>query len=603
MPGNFIPNMAKGLSKKFFQSGLATIGRYLKPHKDEVVALVVLSLISALGNAVTPYLGGKLLDAILGKVSRAAIFGYSISPFVLILGAWVLARLLTDVAERFKSVRQEKLAANLEADYIINGFSKLLRFPMSFHKKQKIGEITERVRRASSWLEAITNRIIVNLAPEFFSIFIAIIITFTIKPILAAFLTGAVVIYALILIRVAPRLSDISRKMQRAYSRAYGEAHDTVLNVQAVKHATAEEYEHKKLFRNFRMRAARLWTDYISIGSNLNFTQRIIITLTQFTLFVFSVYLIRNGALTVGELVAFNGYAAMLFGPFVALGRNWDVVQNGLVAIERSEEILRYPEEDYDPPGSKKLREIKGEIEFQNVSFKYSRSQTEIVKNISFKVKPGQSVALVGESGVGKTTLLEFVSFYHRPTSGKVFVDGRDLSKLNLSHLRSFIAIVPQEIILFNDTIKNNIRYGRFDATDEEVVAAARLAHADEFISVFPQKYNQMVGERGVKLSTGQKQRVAIARAILRNPRILILDEPTSALDAKSEKFISESLERLMRGRTTFIIAHRLSTVRKADMILVLEKGMVVEQGRHEELLKIPNGKYRRLYELQIGLK
>ena len=207
----------------------------------------------------------------------------------------------------------------------------------------------------------------------------------------------------------------------------------------------------------------------------------------------------------------------------------------------------------------------------------------------------------MGESGVGKSTLVDLISYYYKPSSGKILIDGHNIKNLDLKFLRSQIAVVPQEIMLFNDTVKNNIKYGSFGASDEEILRAASLAHADEFINNFPKKYEQVVGERGIKLSMGQKQRVALARAFLRNPKILILDEPTSALDAKSEKFIQESLSELMKGRTTFIIAHRLSTVREVDKIFVLHEGEIKESGTHDELINKKSGFYRRLYELQMG--
>lgn len=301
--------------------------------------------------------------------------------------------------------------------------------------------------------------------------------------------------------------------------------------------------------------------------------------------------------------MAFNGYAAMIFGPFAVLGRNWDLVQNGFAAIARAEKILGLPEETYVPKDALIISDIHGGVEYKNVSFRYEKNNTLVLKDISFSVSPGESVALVGESGVGKSTLIDLLSFYYEPTSGIVSIDGHDLKNIDLMNLRSAIAVVPQEIILFNDTVKNNIRYGRFGASDEAVERAARLAHADEFIGRFPKKYNQLVGERGIKLSVGQKQRLAIARAILRDPKILILDEPTSALDAKSERFITESLTELMKGRTTFIIAHRLSTVRRANRIIVLDKGKIVEIGTHEELIGKPGGVYKKLYDLQMGLK
>ncbi len=225
-----------------------------------------------------------------------------------------------------------------------------------------------------------------------------------------------------------------------------------------------------------------------------------------------------------------------------------------------------------------------------------------MLKNINFQVNPGEVIALVGESGVGKSTLIDLLSGYNFARTGQVLIDSVNIKRLDLKKLRGQIAVVPQEVVLFSDTIETNIKYGNFDASRKEVEEAAKLAHALDFINRMPKKWKQIVGERGYKLSVGEKQRVAIARAILRDPKILILDEPTSALDAKSEKIIQESLEELMKNRTTFIIAHRLSTVRRADKILVFKDGEIVETGQHDELLKIENGVYRHLYELQIGL-
>lgn len=378
----------------------------------------------------------------------------------------------------------------------------------------------------------------------------------------------------------------------------FGESYDVVGNAMAIKQATTEEYERNRL--SVKMKSAvPLWMRLTSLWGSLTLYQRMTILATQIIIFVVSVSYIHQGTMTIGQLMAFNAYAAMVFGPFTTIARNWQTIQNGIVNIQETEKILQIPTEPYAAEGSVAFA-VQGDITFKNVCFRYEEGK-QVLEDISFSVKGGQVVALVGESGVGKSTLIDLISAYNFPTKGEVRIDGHDIRNINLKSLRSQIAVVPQEVVLFNDSIKMNVQYGNFQATEEEVRQAAIKAHALDFIEKFPQKWDQLVGERGVKLSVGQKQRVAIARAILRDPRILILDEPTSALDAGSEKIITGSLDELMRGKTAFIIAHRLSTVRKADMILVFKEGRILESGTHQELLQIPDGEYRRLYELQIG--
>jgi ABC-type multidrug transport system fused ATPase/permease subunit len=291
----------------------------------------------------------------------------------------------------------------------------------------------------------------------------------------------------------------------------------------------------------------------------------------------------------------------MIFGPFAIVSRNWQVIQNSMVSVERVNEYLTMPTEDTIDKNKKDLETVDGKIVFKNVHFSYKEEGVKVLNSVSFTVNAGETVALVGESGVGKSTTIQLLSGYYFPNKGTVFIDGQDISLIKRNSLRKHIAVVPQEVVLFNDTILNNIRYGNFEKNEEEIHNAARQAHADSFIERFPEKYNQLVGERGIKLSVGEKQRVAIARAILRDPKILILDEPTSALDPQTERQITNSLEKLMQGRTTFIIAHRLSTVRQADKIFVFDKGRIVEEGNHEQLLA-QNGLYKKLHDLHVGL-
>jgi ABC-type multidrug transport system fused ATPase/permease subunit len=314
-------------------------------------------------------------------------------------------------------------------------------------------------------------------------------------------------------------------------------------------------------------------------------------------IFGWAIFLLSAGIISAGQLVMFIGYISLAYRPFGLLANHYRMVRTGLTAIQRAIKLLKIKPEIYQPKGAKELKDIQGEVEFSHVSFGY-RDHQKVLSDISFKVKPGQVVALVGESGVGKTTLVDLISGYYQPNQGKILIDGQDISQINLKSLRDNIALVPQEVTLFNDTIKNNIKYGNSRASDKKIIEAAKAAHAHEFIQKFPKKYEQLVGERGIELSTGQKQRVAIARAILRNPKILILDEATSSLDSATEKLVQEALNHLIKGRTTFIIAHRLSTIQKADKILVLEKGRIVEEGDHQELVE-KGGVYKKLCQLQ----
>lgn len=582
-------NFVAKLKKENLMTGWYIILKYLQPHKRTVFVLSALSIVSAFSDAAVPYLAGKIVD----NINAPSVYYF--------IGAWFVIRAAGSVTNWHSELRREELEGILENEYLTKGFGKLLLLPMSFHKAHKMGEVANRISRASNWLTNIVGSVIINLLPQFLSIIFALGFAFYIQPILASALLVGVAVYCFLLFQTAPKIAAMSLTMHRAYNIAYGDAYDAILNVQSVKQATAEKYEQKKLYRNFITKAFKIWYSMERLWFKLDFLQKTLVVLVQLAIFVFSVSFIQKGQMTIGQLVMFNGYAAMFFGPLVVLGNNWKTVQNGVIALERAERILELPEEKYSPENAVILDSVKGEVEFRNVSFYYAKKQGDILKNISFRAAQGEKVALVGESGVGKSTLIDLISGYFWPQSGKIFIDGHNIKNINLVFLRSGIAVVPQEIILFNDTIKNNIRYGSFGASDKKIEEAARLAHADEFISGFPKKYNQMVGERGIKLSVGQKQRIVLARAFLRNPRILILDEPTSALDSKSEKYIQESLAELMKGRTTFIIAHRLSTVREADKIMVLAKGTIAEIGSHNELIQKPGGIYRKLYELQIG--
>ncbi len=590
------------ITREGLYTGFKVLLQYITQYKKRIIILSVMGVLSAVGNGIIPYVAGRFFDAIITP-SSLGLFSFTLPLYVWLLIAWAFIQCVTYLLDWRINITSELLSNTIWLDYLSKGFGFLLDLPASFHKTNKIGEVGQKINAAANSLETIAGRIVIDLAPQILSIAIALGVAFYMRPLLAVFLIVGLFAYIFVLVRQVKPLSAYQKEYYDRLSFIWGDAYDVIGNAMAIKQATAERYEQDKISEKMKG-AVPMWMRLTKVWGTLSLYQRFTILATQILIFCFSVVYIHQGTMTLGELLAFNAYAAMIFGPFVTIARNWQTIHNGIINIQETEKILETPSEVYVPRASAQLAspfKVRGDIEFSHVDFSYDEGKPVLV-DVSFSIHAGDVVALVGESGVGKSTLIDLVSAYHFANKGKVSIDGHDVKGIRLHDLRSQIAVVPQEVVLFNDTIETNIKYGNFKASDAEMREAARKAHAVDFIEKFPQKWQQLVGERGVKLSVGQKQRVAIARAILRDPRILILDEPTAALDAGSEKIITDSLDQLMKGKTTFIIAHRLSTVRKADAILVFKDGRIIEKGKHDELVKIEGGEYRRLYELQIGL-
>ncbi len=583
------------------RAGLRAIRRHLAPFKKSFVILSVLGVVSALANGAVPFVTGRFFDALVGVSQGSASLVGSLPLWAILLGVWAMIQLVANNIDWVMDRLRRKVDTDLHFRMQSDGFAHMFRLPLQYHKNAHINGELQKISQAGWRVSAIVG-VMSELSPQFLSIVIGVTLAAVINPLLAGVLAVGVLLYAGILVKILSPIAAMDEAAHRSWNESWDDAAAAAHQIESVKQAAAEDYETKKVFGSLFGRTRNLWYRLQRNWNNVNFLQRTIVFSTQLTVFFLSVGLIGKGAITVGELVALNGYALMFFGPFAALGHSWQTIQNGITSAAIAEEIYGADEEVYDRPDAVAPAEIRGDVRFDNVSFRYGHGHPEVLSGLDFAVKPGQSVALVGESGVGKSTAISLISGYYFPSEGSVLVDGVDTRKFNLTALRRRIAVVPQEVALFNDTIKTNIRYGSFKANDEEVLRVAKEAHIDDFVSKLPKGYETLVGERGVKLSVGQKQRVAIARAMLRDPAILILDEPTSALDAATEEIVTGALERLMRGRTTFIIAHRLSTVRKADTILVFEKGKIVETGTHRELVEKEGGVYRRLYDYQVGL-
>ena len=565
------------------------IWRYLRKYKKKVYFIALIALLGSFVSAVIPYIYGRLVDIAVSESSSLQLIGW-------ILLLWLVLSLLGNWLSRIARNKGNHISIDVEMDFRLKITNHLLFLPLSFHKDKKMGEIIQRANRGASFLDTIISQVVFHLGPDFLTIIGSLIIMGLVEWRLMVFLLFILIFYFLVTIWKVKPIVKAQKELNKIYEKSFGDLYDSILNIQTVKSFTNEESEIEKANKNFKNKAGQKYKSFMDLWRILNAWQQTIFSIGFVFVFGGAILFLRKDIITAGQLVMFVGYVNLTYRPFASLAYNYREVRTGLIAIQRAENLLKVKPEPYQKD-KKELKNIKGNVEFINISFSYKKGN-RVLKNINFKAKSGQMIALIGESGVGKTTFIDLISRYYIPKQGKILIDGQDIAEVNLESLRKNIAVVPQEITLFNDTIKNNIRYGRPKASEKEVIEASKAAHVHDFVQKFDKKYEQLVGERGIKLSTGQKQRVAIARAILRNPRILILDEATSSLDSATEKLVQDALSYLVKGRTTFVIAHRLSTIQKADQILVLENGYIVEQGDHQELIN-KGGVYKKLSKLQ----
>lgn len=555
--------------------------------------LFLLSLIAIIGSAIAaviPFLYGRLVDYAL-DVNESIWLIFSM------LSIWLVLSLIRDWTDRYLNNSGELLTTDIIHNFGFKVVSHILELPMRFHKDERIGKLLSRVFRSMDFLYMIINNSLFNFLPSFLTVIIAIVILFMISPLLSLVLMIILFFYSYISIKIAPSISKNQVKINSKYEKYYSHIYESITNIQVVKANANEEHESKKFKRGINAIIESL-AGLMKSWRHLMVWQQTIFSFGFVALFGFSVFLLRAGEISPGELVTFVGYIALAFQPFSRLARSYALMERGMPAIYKAENTYRETAEEYFPEGGVDIDEIKGDIEFKNVYFKWPDDK-KVFTGINFKIKAGEAVALVGESGSGKSTLVNLLQKYFIPQKGKILVDGQDIQKFNIGSYRSRIAIVPQEITMFNATVHQNIKYGNLQADTKDVRRAAREANADDFIKTFKKKYNQLVGERGIKLSVGQKQRIAIARAILRDPNLLILDEATSSLDSKAERQVHQALRRLVAGRTTIIIAHRFSTISFVDRIIVLRNGKIVEEGPHKKLMQ-QKGEYYKLYTAQM---
>ncbi|KRD57656.1 multidrug ABC transporter ATP-binding protein [Flavobacterium sp. Root935] len=480
-------------------------------------------------------------------------------------------------------------------------YTNLVKLPMTFFSQKRVGELNSRISADITQIQDTLTTTIAEFLRQFILIIGGVILLATESLKLTLLMLSVVPLVAIAAVVFGRFIRKYSKKVQDQVAESQVIVEETMQGISIVKAFANEWYE----IARYKGKISDVVKLAIKGGKYRGYFASFII----FCLFGaivavvwFGVRLSIAGEMSVGQLISFVLYSTFVGASFGGIAELYAQIQKAIGATERVFELLDENPEKINSDSNKSKEKIKGNVTFNNVAFSYpTRQEIQVLKDVNFKAEFGQKIAIVGPSGAGKSTISSLLLRFYDITSGEITVDGKNIYDYDLEDLRGNMSIVPQDVILFGGTIRENIAYGKPDATDEEIIQAAKQANAFNFVEGFPEKFETLVGERGVKLSGGQRQRIAIARALLKNPSILILDEATSSLDSESEKLVQEALEVLMEGRTSIIIAHRLSTIRNADKILVLDNGKISEEGTHQELINLENGIYKNLSNLQFS--
>jgi ATP-binding cassette subfamily B protein len=562
----------------------------LRPYARQILlSLLLLLILTGLG-LVVPTIIRQVIDV--GLARGETSFMFHMALLILAIG---VARSVFGYGHRFVN---EWIAQHVAYDLRNRLYDHIQHLPFSFHDHAQTGQLISRCIEDVRSIQAFTSVGVIELIRMVLLLAGILALLFTTNAGLATIALLPMIPLVLLTSSFGKRIGGLFLIIDNALGELSSRLQENVIGVQVVRAFAREEYE----IRRFDQANRALFNAYVSARSEwakVMPTGNLLVTLGTIMILWFGGRMVMQGILTIGELVAFNGYLLMLAGPAQQL--TWLVNLGGeaVAGVKRTFEVLDLEPEIQSPPGATRLPTLSGRVEFQDVYFHYSGESSRALESINLVAEPNQLVALIGPTGSGKTSLINLISRFYDVSEGVVIVDGVDVRKVDLVSLRQQIGIVLQTSLLFSTSVRENIAFGRPGASEEEIIAAAQAAQAHDFILELSDGYNTIIGERGVTLSGGQRQRVAIARALLMNPRILILDDSTSSVDTQTEYLIQKALDRLMEGRTTFVIAHRLSTVKRADLILVMEEGRIVESGTHHQLLA-QGGPYRQIYELQL---
>ncbi len=581
------------LSRESFREGLKMF-EFIRPYRWSFILGLVIIFLSSLTFMVFMYLPGEMVDIRQGNSKHGwTMDNIKIMLFTLFIiqGVMSYARVML-----FAKVSERGLA-----DLRLALYRKMMSLPISFFEQSRVGELVSRVTADT---EKLYNTFSITLA-EFIRQIIVLVtgigfLAYT-APKLALIMLATFPVVVIGAIFFGKYIRKLSKERQDQVAETNTILNETIQSINAVKAFTNEWFEMRR-YGNINDKVIEVSMKFAS--RRALFATFIITVLFGALFFIIwqAAMMVGTPEMTAGGLIQFVTYTATIGGAVAGLGNFYSELLGSIGATERVREILNRPSEvDVKNEPLQPAKRLSGNIEFKNIHFRYpTREDVEVLRGVNLSIKSGQKIALVGTSGAGKSTIMQLVLRFHQATEGSISVDGKPIQDYDISDYRQNLALVPQEVLLFGGTIRENILYGKPDATDAEVIEAAKLSNSWEFISQFPEGLATIVGERGIKLSGGQRQRIAIARAILRNPSILLLDEATSSLDAESEKVVQDALNVLMEGRTSIIIAHRLATIREVDKIYVLDGGRIVEQGTHDELYEKANGIYAGLAKLQF---
>lgn len=565
---------------------------YIKPYMHRLIFAMFCTIMAAAGNLYLPWIIKDMIDEVLADKNGTMLNWIAAS----IIAIFVVRGLFWYGQNYLMSYVGQSVIIDIRAAV----FKKLQRLSVSFYDKNKTGTIMSYVTNDVNALQSAMVENTIEMITEGFILIGSVVAMIYLDWRLTLFTVCTFPVALWFMEFFGKKIRKTGGRIQECTADITSVLQESVASARVIKSFVREDYE----------------VDRFDVENRANFranmkNAQLMATLTPVVELVAAIGVtmiiwyggnnVINGTITAGSLVAFLTYAVNISNPIKRLTRVIGNIQKALAAAQRVFMIIDMPEEIAESRDAKQLPEVSGKVEFQNVSFAYD-DKGNVITDLSFSVKPGEVIAIVGPSGAGKSTIANLLPRFYDVNKGDIKIDGHSVREVTLDSLREQVGIVPQETMLFNGSVYNNILYGRLDATKEEIEAAAKAANAHDFIMQLTDGYETKLGDRGVNLSGGQRQRIAIARAILKNPRILILDEATSALDTESERVVQEALDRLMVGRTSFVIAHRLSTVKNADKILVLEKGNLVESGTHDELLAL-NGLYAHLYKIQYRNK